>query len=264
MADQTPFLDLVKPAGGEPVEILVINENMDKLDEWAEEQGDPNIRTRAFKGPANDRDTIVPNPTEGDTYREIDGKKILWERIGGNWVTSEGGLYLIRPTSVVGTGVTIDNAGHVALTNANTDIGILGVFSSRFDHYLVELLVDNASSDTGVLMKFKTGGVDIAAGYFGTYNEQAIGVPQTKVDTNNAASIAAGRISTGGGAILIDLFRPSKTVGTKDFLTRSGDSANYFRNGGGSLNSVAILDGITLVPAGITITTGRIKVYGYR
>lgn len=264
MADQTPFLDLVKPAGGEPVEILVINENMDKLDEWAEEQGDPSARIRAFKGPANDRDTIVPNPLEGDTYREVDGKRIRWERAGGVWVTSEGGLYLMRASAVGGTGMAVNDSGHIDLTAATGDITIDGIFSSRFDHFLVDLLVDTASGDVGASFGFRGSGTAFPGlNYTSSYVEHAVGIGPVRTDFSGTASAALGRIAVNGGVVQLDVIRPTKTTGRKLFQTRSTDAAGYSRVGGGFYNGVQAADGISITLGSVTVT-GRIKVYGYR
>jgi hypothetical protein len=142
MAGSTPNLNLYLPGGGstglilpdETADIDPLNENFRKIDTAI---GDVDNQNRQWYGPAADIGTIPVDPKDGDTYQESDGSKTLWRRLGGLWVTNEGGMYLIRPASVTGAGVTIGANGSVVFTNVapGTVVQILGIFSSRFRNY---------------------------------------------------------------------------------------------------------------------------------
>lgn len=278
----TTHLNLYLPGGGslgiggddEEADIDKINQNMQALDAWSATsdtrftglegfQATQTSRNQQFTGLAANIGSVVGMKL-GDTYQETDGAKRLWEYDGSNWITSEGGLYLIRPTSVTGTNVTLNDAGHVALAATTGNVGLLGIFSSRFDHYLIDIEFDNSAGDNGALFQLKSGGVDVTTGYYGTYTEQALGVGPSKLELSNAANFSAGRYATNGGAMMIEVFRPSKTVGTKNFMVRSQDSATYARSGGGYLASAAAMDGFNLILGAVSVTAGKIRVYGYR
>lgn len=84
MADQTPTLDLVKPTGGEPVEVLVLNSNMDKIDAFAAEWGRVSGRNQQFSGPANQLGS-VSGMKRGDTYQATDGDFLFFAYNGAAW-----------------------------------------------------------------------------------------------------------------------------------------------------------------------------------
>lgn len=276
MAATTPTLGLYKPGGGssgliapdETVDIDKLNANADLLDAEA-----LSVRTRI--APLEDQDRQYRGPAAslaglsgmrlGDTYQETDAGKRLWYYDGTNWITNEAGLYLIRPTSVAGTGATLDNAGHTALAASQGNIDLLGIFSARFDRYLVDIEIDAAAGDNSALFRLMAGGVEIAtASYSGTFTEQAVGIGPTKNDLVGLTSFGAGRYATNGGVISLEFFRPSKTTGSKQFLIRSQDGAGYHRIGGGYLVTAAAIDGLRLMLGGVIVTAGKIKVYGYR
>lgn len=157
MADQTSFLQLVQPLGGEPAEIRVINENMDKIDEWAGTIGNPAVRVRAYRGATNDRATIVPNPVQGDTYLETDSLKRTWRHDGVNWLTNNGFGILISPTTV--TGGTAQPDGSVTFSGVAA-VSLDGVFTSRFREYEIRYRVNSKPTNAGISIRLRAGGVD--------------------------------------------------------------------------------------------------------
>lgn len=276
MGANTPTLGLYKPGGGssglitpdETVDIDKLNDNSDILDSEAlsvrNRLAPLEDQNRQYRGPAANL-TGLTGMRLGDQYQETDVGKRLWVYDGTNWITNEGGLFLIRPTSVAGTGATLNDGGYTALAASQGNIDLLGIFSSRFDRYLVDIEIDNAATDNGALFRLMSSGVEIAtASYSGTYTEQAVGIAATKNDLVSSTSFAAGRYATNGGVITLEFFRPSKTVGSKQFLVRSQDGASYHRLGGGYLVTASAVDGLRLILGGVIVTTGKIKVYGYR
>lgn len=213
MAEQTEFLDLVQPAGGEAVEVRVINENMDKIDEWAATVGSQGTRARAFKGPTTDRATIVPTPGVGDTYLETDGDRRLWEFDGANWLSASNGLYLITPTAVSGTGVSKVN-GRVVAAAAN-EIIIDGVFTSRFRRYLVVIDIDSASVAGVVNAQFRAAAATLAGNYVAqtSYNSSDTTFVTSKSPASNEFQIGMGS-GTGPREITLELSNPAAATPT--------------------------------------------------
>lgn len=169
----------------------------------------------------------------------------------------------IVPTAVSGTGTSLVN-GDVVLTNATGTFNIAIPFSTRFDHYLVEMECDTVSGDAGVSFQLRAAGSAIATNYYGTYEELALGLGRSKNDVNNGTSFPYGRIATQGGSCKLDIYRPMKTVGAKLFECKSIDGATYRREAAGycSASNTLALDGVVITIGGVTISTGRIRVIG--
>lgn len=275
----TAHLNMYLPGGGslgiggddEPADIDKLNQNFQKIDDWSEDTDtrltalEPLLaRNQQFTGPAANIGSVTGMKL-GDTYQETDVGKRLLEYDGTAWISAENGLYLIRPTAVSGTGVTIDNAGHIALASATGNISFDGAFSSRFDHYLVDIQVDTASSDVGLSFNFRAAAADLVGStYYSSLVENAIGIGPLRQDFSATASAALGRVAVNGGAVQLDISRPSKTVGAKVFQVRSTDAASYSRTGGGYFTTTTTaVDGIRIA-IGVVTLTGKIKIYGYR
>ena len=164
MPASTPFLGLYKPGGGstglitpdEVVDIDRLNTNADLIDAFAKSYGPATERSRQLYGPAASLGS-VSGMKLGDTYQESDGNKVLWKYDGTNWVTNEGGMYLIRPTSV--TNGTIAEDGSAVPTASATQMIANGVFSSRFRAYKVIGAVQCAAATGQPAIQFATGGV---------------------------------------------------------------------------------------------------------
>lgn len=198
-------------------------------------------------------------PQEGQLAYDI-ATGTLWRDTPAGWVSD---TTKIVPTAVSGTGAAIVN-GDVVLTNATGTFNIAIPFSTRFDHYLVELDVDTVNGDAGVNIQLRAAGSVIATNYYGTYEELALGLGRTKNDVNNAASFPYGRIATQGGACKIDIYRPMKTAGSKLFECKSIDGATYRREAAGhcSASTGSALDGVVIAIGAVIVATGRIRVTG--
>ena len=168
MSETTDFLQLVKPGGGstglitppDRVDIDVLNDNSQKIDDWAEKIGNNFNRSFAYYGPAANIGSVTPAPKDGDTYQESDGNKILWKRVGGAWVTNEGGMYLLRPTTLVGCTVSADGAvvPTAAATAASFEVTSLAAFRAVKLVYFLEPAVAALPN-----LRFRRAGADLVA-----------------------------------------------------------------------------------------------------
>lgn len=268
----TNFLGLYKPGGGstglilpdEVVDIDRINSNMDAIDLFAKGWGQSADRNHQFYGPAASL-AGVTGMKLGDTYQESDGNKVLWKYDGSNWITNEGGMYLVRPASVSGTGVSIGADGSVVFTAVGTvNADILGVFSSRFRNYKV-ISQWTAKPGIGIDMQFLTGATPVtSADHFLSCQILANG---TRQDSNiNAATKLQNVLSLFSGSLgasAVDIIAPNEAVKTQVISTSTANGgvvANGFVAGG--YEQAAQHTGVrVIVPAGST--TGTMKIYGY-
>lgn len=84
MAESTPTLALVKPAGSEAVEVRVLNDNWDKVDAYAAEWGRVSGRNRTFYGPTSALGSAT-GMKRGDYYQCSDDYFGLFYYNGLNW-----------------------------------------------------------------------------------------------------------------------------------------------------------------------------------
>lgn len=267
----TNFLGLYKPGGGstglilpdEVVDIDRINSNMDTIDLFAKGWGQAAERNHQLYGPAAAL-AGVTGMKLNDTYQESDGSKVLWKFDGTNWVTNEGGMYLIRPSSVTG-GLSIDTNGNVVGTAvASGPLDILGIFSSRFTDYRVELRV----------VKTAAGGSGSLVGLVGTTPvATATHFNQSMVIVSGAApaiAYSAGETSfsnlwdVGSTNLGVDatIFSPNKaelSLITTHIAGRGSQANMGFKTGG--LETTDQLTGLRL-NYGQVLPVFRMKVYG--
>lgn len=200
MPASTPFLGLYKPGGGstglitpdEVVDIDRLNTNADLIDAFAKSYGNAADRNHQLYGPAASVGGVTGMKL-GDTYQESDGNKVLWKYDGTNWVTNEGGMYLIRPTSV--TNGVIGVNGHVSANAGVDNIIINGVFSSRFRRYRVVADIIFVGGVNQVYLQVAAGGVAVsAANYYSQVFYQTgatlAGVYQSGYNFMSCAAIA--------------------------------------------------------------------------
>lgn len=120
---------------------------------------------------------------EGRTYYATDTNR-SWFDDGTNWISNDGGMYLIRPTSV--TGGTILANGHVTPNAATTAVSLNGVFSSRFRTYEIVFQLYTTGS-AGRYFRFRNAGADNStANYF----QRGIWQNNTTLSTNDGNSLS--------------------------------------------------------------------------
>lgn len=276
----TTHLNLYLPGGGslgiggddEEADVDKINQNMQKIDDWADDTDDrlgildqQLTRNQQFTGTAANIGSVVGMKL-GDTYQETDGKKILWKYDGANWITAENGMYLVRPTGVFGTGVTIADNGHVKVAAGGDTVRINGCFSARFSRYLVIANWRNTPGASGAYMRFCTGGAPLLNTQYVVQNSAVVGTTfsgSSAINTNTPGAIGNSSIRH---AVRYEFYNPMDAA---EFTLVRGDAADY--DGVNGLSQVMIWntaagahDGFELVVSvgGQTISSAEFSIYG--
>lgn len=272
MAGTTPNLGLYLPGGGstgtwtpdEVADIDPLNQNFVKLDQFAGTVGVQTNRNQQFYGPAS-AISSVNGMKLGDEYQESDGNKVLWRYDGTNWLTNIGGLYLIRPSSVVNGVVEAD--GSVSVNPSASTLSLNGIFTSRFRNY--RILADiTFSADSGLTTRMRTGGVDDVGAT--SYLWSLIG--------SNGAAVAVGE-SAGSGfqmgtsnqtfkSYVMDFFAPALAYSRtmlhwREVAVPNGGGSARQVNGGGMHTDVEVVDGVSFISAPSTFSVSNVRVYGY-
>jgi hypothetical protein len=175
-----------------------------------------------------------------------------------------GGMYLITPTSVAGTGVTL-SGGQVNFSAA-TGVNVNGCFTSAYDNYLLAWDVISASAAGWTQVRLRLSGTDAATAYlsatvFSSFNADTGGFIGTSFGTTYAV---LGYSDTTGSAAAVNVFAPAiarKTI----FL---GGSPNIPSNGNARFaqavhTTATAYDGFSVIPQSGNIT-GNLRVYGLR
>lgn len=182
------------------------------------------------------------------------------------------GLWVITPTTVAGTGVSIGSNGQVTLANSQT-ASLNGVFTTDYLHYKVIVCIDTVSADTDLRLRYRASGSDNTnASYF----YAALGLTDGGAASNDAAvgqtshmmqPLDAGQTSGSARALELVIWNPKETKKTTHSFLSWGWSqagAGTFRTGGGAFDSNTSFDGFTVFTANGTATmSGNIRVYGY-
>jgi hypothetical protein len=144
-------------------------------------------------------------------------------------------------------------------------VTVTGAFSADYDNYVVVL--DNINTSTAAGVTFRIGSAT-ANYYWGGvvvfYSGSAVGGESG----NNAAQWASGIVAdgTGGASATINIYRPfiaarsTYTCIGVDSRTGGAGARSY----SGFLNDTTSHSSITLFPTSGTLSSGTIRVYGYR
>lgn len=211
------------------------------------------------------RGSAIASPSEGMTTYLADSNTIETYS-GTTWERQTGGLIPISPTTVTiasGSG-SANSVGKVSFTNA-TNVALDGVFTTRFDDYLI-ILEMTTSNYVEVVMQYRAGGVNNSTSNVYT--------ALTSVGANNTSSITYGNpatlaylgyqySATQSGAI-IQVMSPNLAKNTKASTQFISNDNNVYRNftGGHNAATATQYDGFALFTSGGTFT-GSISVYGY-
>lgn len=175
------------------------------------------------------------------------------------------GLWLITPTSVAGTGVTL--SGAAVNFSSSTSISVNGCFSADWTNYRI-VVTGTSTADTDAVFRFRASGSDTATnvyqfasqGYFGAARNDASGTALSAISFT--PSFGSGR--TSGASI--EVYRPYTTdswKATNANVTFMHSAVGVIvRNVAGGCNSATQFDGFTF-SAGNNMT-GQLFVYGYR
>lgn len=274
MAGSTPNLGLYLPGGGstgtivpdETADIDPLNENFRKIDTAI---GDVAEQNRQWYGPAASIGSIPVGPKDGDTYQESDGNKVLWKRMGGLWVTNEGGAYLIRPTSVAGTGITINADGSIDLGSTGNACRVNGVFSSRFRRYRIIADWNVSGGSNGLQVQLCSGGTNDSSS---NYNEQhLLGTGSSANSSQSLGGSAFSGVGVASTGFTYDalVFNPAHASKTTQLLVHWGALGSSVYGVGMISQQFGInkdFDGFRFalsIASGRTFNSGEIRVLGY-
>ena len=183
---------------------------------------------------------------------------------GTNWLMVAGGMAPIVPTSVAGTGVTVDAKGRVTFAAA-TSISLNGVFTAGYDNYRVLMHVQSASVALGGTVRLRATGTDDTAA---NYSNQQTYTSGATIQTAATASITAWAFSAVAGTehmTAADLFAPALTKPTLMRLNNStftGATSNGTTDYAARHNLSTAYDGLSIIPSAGNFT-GTLRVYGY-
>jgi hypothetical protein len=148
--------------------------------------------------------------------------------------------------------------------SAVTNAPVTGCFSATYDNYKItyEGGVASGTAGLGLILGATATGYSYAA----VYQQYNATTPLGVGAVATTAFLNAGRGSTTGNSMEIELYRPflAATTGARwgstDYLAASG----FVLTGGGVLDNTTSYTGFSITCSGITITGGTITVYGYR
>lgn len=192
---------------------------------------------------------------------------------GTKWLPVGGNLPIL-PTSVAGTGVTLDSAtGLVTFTAATAAVGVSlnGVFTDDFTLYRIFADIPTTSVAGGVPLWLRKAGVLSVAGYDRLVSTSAGGAAAPVDATNiNQASWPIAAATTNVHTLDILLLRPGVATKTQGSFEVNGTTdpptaAGAFARAEGQLwhRTADIYDGFTIAPSTGTFT-GTVGVQGVR
>lgn len=186
-----------------------------------------------------------------------------------NGSVSGGGMDLITPTSVAGTGVTF-SGGAINFSSA-TSVSVNGIFSSSYENYELRINVTN-SSTTGAFLnvRMRTGGSDESGANYKTQRFFQVGATLgggVDPSTNTAMSVGyfSNTVPT-SPAIRASIFSPfaaARTSFISDVVFYGSDSALYQFRLAAQLFNTTSYDSISFIPESGNIT-GTLRIYGLR
>lgn len=182
---------------------------------------------------------------------------------GTDWRRSEGGLVLIKPSSVAGTGVTMSSSGKITFT-AGTAINVNGCFTTDFDNYRVMLNIPTTSAVANFSVRMRAAGVDSLAT---VYSMQRFVSSST---TTSSSQLVNQNVWPDFGvgnrerqAAIMDLFSPQLPEFTLISAKVMSMSSNRgFMEQAGSFEATTQFDGFSVLNSGGTLT-GTMMIYGY-
>ena len=176
------------------------------------------------------------------------------------------GLWVVTPTSVAGTGVTL--SANVVNFSASTSISVNGVFSSTYENYKI-IVTGSASGNADTSFRLRASGTDTATGY--QFASQGYYASARNDNANNTATSMEFMTAFGssrGSSAQIEVYRPNTTDAWKTVTANNAFSHSAVglitRNSAGVLNNAAQYDGFTIIINGGFNATGQLRIYGYR
>ena len=175
------------------------------------------------------------------------------------------GRIVVLPTSVAGSGVTLNSATGVVTASAASSVNVNGCFSDLYTSYQIEYILETSAS-VGLNLRMRASGTDATTNYD---NQRFTNISATLSAQRNAggSSFQADTITLigthAGNMKLVDPFAATQTLMFTDYL--SFDATMTTSSGEGRTNgrhrTATSYDGFTINPPSGTVT-GTIKVYG--
>jgi hypothetical protein len=184
---------------------------------------------------------------------------------GSAWVSTDGGLIPIIPTSVAGTGVSVGANGKVTFTSA-TAVSVNGCFTTDFDNYLIKLDITAKSVASGDNLRLRSGGTDDSSTNYNLEQWYASGATVSSgaltAQTSWLFTALATAVELSG---VVDLYAPALARATRGSIktTAWASSTSGFESGTAIRHGAAsAFDGFSYI-AGSGSLTGNLRVYGY-
>lgn len=196
---------------------------------------------------------------------------------GASWVSvvdtdATPGLVKLIPSSVSGTGVSVDSAGKITLSAA-TSATINGVFSTTYRNYHVVFSLNSTGTTSQVLtLKFTSAGSVVASNYYTSTRafDSAVGANTFSDNAVSTSGIILGWLGEPTFNPLhgyLNVSNPAVAL-HKSFYGMSSGLASSLRYltaiyGGTFQTNATNIDGFNLSPSANGMT-GEVTVYGYR
>ena len=177
-------------------------------------------------------------------------------------VAGMGGMVLVTPTSVAGTGVSL--SGSVVNFSGSSTISVNGCFSSTYDNY--RIMWNGLGSSAGLLlMRMRSAGTDRTAADYAWWRNW-YGSPGTgNGGVYGDTSMTVASVDVAYNGMSLDLFAPylARYTTYTAQATQQGASYIYGITLAGNSTAASSFDGFSLVASAGTMT-GSLQIYGYR
>lgn len=179
------------------------------------------------------------------------------------------GLWLVTPSSVAGSGVTL--SGAIVTGSASSTISVNGCFTSDFLNYVVHWNGLSSNNDVTLQIRLRAGGTDTSTGtvYRYTTQQQYVGIANVGVSGSNGANqINMGGTSNAETGYEWSVFNPRVAKNTVlqgqgvNNQAAFGNGIDAYRFQSFVQNSTQY-DGFTIFPSAGTLS-GTLAVYGVR
>jgi len=172
------------------------------------------------------------------------------------------GMWQITPTSVAGTGVTLNGAS--IDMSASTTASVNGVFTDDFDNYQIRISVVGSVGGNAYNMRLRASGSDNTNAsyfYYGFYWTSSA----TNLTTTAATGWFLNNRSTGTSYdnCIVDIFNPKRAVLTSHQVRAMEVNTGLLIQTGGFFNGTTSFDGFSIYTGSGTMT-GKIQVFGFR
>lgn len=219
--------------------------------------------------------TRPTTPYEGQVIYETDtNRTLVWDNAA--WVdpstgkAGRSGLVKITPTSVSGTGASIQTDGSVLVVSGGGTFTVENCFNSSFENYEIIISDMTLGTDSGTTMQLRNSGGTSTSGYYygfawgsGFYNGTGISASSLANQSAMDLRIIAAGAGGGGGRVLVTCPNLAKVTGfsATSFDPRVTGSAIFGANG--YHNSNTSYTSLVFGAGATTFTRCRVNFYGY-